>query len=123
MNQDEKEFLEALVARLEINLTNAIKESEKHIMQTQQDLDAAIAALPGQIETQAEAALAPVIAAIEAKVTGTPVDLTAEIASLNAIAGTVSTAIATAVTPPAAGTAATPARAPGEVTSTPGVQA
>jgi hypothetical protein len=66
-----------------------VERLEKINMKTQQDLDDAIAALPGAIES----ALAPVIAAIQAKSAGTPVDLTAEIASLQAIPAAVSTAV------------------------------
>ena len=64
---------------------------------TQADLDAAIAALPGLIETALETELAPVIAAIQAKAGA--VDFTPEITSLNAIPASVSSAVATAVTP------------------------
>lgn len=102
----EKEFLEALALRLENHIINAIKESEKKIMETTQaQLDAAIAALPGQIETAVENALAPVIEALEAAAESNGVDLTSEVASLNAIPATVSGAIATAIgtpTPPPA---------------------
>jgi hypothetical protein len=63
----------------------------KIIMASQADLDAAIAALPGAIET----ALQPIIAAIEAKAGS--IDFTPEINSLNAIPA----AVAAAVTPAA----------------------
>ena len=62
---------------------------------TQADLDAAIAALPGQVQTAVDAALAPVILAIKAKVQGAGVDLSAEVASLAAVGGTVATSVAT----------------------------
>lgn len=66
-------------------------------MATKQDLDNAIAALPEAIETAVESALAPVIAALQAKA-GT-VDLQSEIDQLNAVAGTVSTKVAADLTP------------------------
>ena len=62
---------------------------------TQADLDAAIAALPGQVQAAVDAALAPVILAIKAKVQGAGVDLSAEVASLAAVGGTVATSVAT----------------------------
>lgn len=67
------------------------------IMATQADLDAAIAALPQEIETALEIALAPVIAAIQAKAPA--IDFSTEVASLNAIPAAVASAVTTAVTP------------------------
>ena len=67
----------------------------QQIMATQSDLDAAIAALPGAIQT----ALAPVIASIQAKAAGTPIDFSPEIASLNAIPAAVASAVTPAPTP------------------------
>lgn len=64
-------------------------------MATQADLDAAIAALPSQVQTAVDAALAPVIAAIKAKAAGAGVDFAPEVASLNAVGGTVSSSVAT----------------------------
>lgn len=68
-------------------------------MATQADLDAVIAGLEAAIETAMETALAPVIAAIQAKAAN--VDLSAEIAQLNAVAGDVSAKVAADLTPPA----------------------
>ena len=72
-------------------------------MTTQAQLDAAIAALPAQIETAVENALQPVIAQIQAAAAANSVDLTNEVNSLNAIPAAVASAVATAVTPPATG--------------------
>ena len=72
------------------------------IMTTQEQLDAAIAALPGQIETAVETAMQPVIAAIQQAAATNGVDLTNEVNALNAIPGTVANAVAAALTPPAA---------------------
>lgn len=68
-------------------------------MKTQADLDAAIAALPGQIASAVETAMDPVIAAIEKATTGTPVDLSAEVEQLNAIPAAVASAVTAALTP------------------------
>ena len=100
-----KNFPGANLAGFEERTNHAIQQIEKRlqiIMTTQAQLDAAIAALPGQIETAVENAMAPVIAAIEAAAATNGVDLTSEVASLNAIPATVSAAIATALTPPPA---------------------
>lgn len=67
---------------------------------TQAQLDAAIAALPGQIETAVETALQPVIVAIQQAAAANGIDLTSEVNSLNNIPSVVSSAIATALTPP-----------------------
>jgi hypothetical protein len=77
------------------------------LMATQADLDAAIAALPAAIEAAVESALAPVIAAIQAKAAN--IDLSPEIASLNAVGATVGAKVAADLTPPPAVTPATPA--------------
>lgn len=66
---------------------------------TQADLDAAIAALPDQVKTSVEAALAPVIAAIIAKAKGAGVDFTPEITQLSAVGGTVGTSVAADLAP------------------------
>lgn len=85
-----------LVAGVAYEVRNIGKKANK-IMAGQADLDAAIAALPAQIEAKVEAALAPIIAAIQAKAGN--VDLSAEIASLNAVGDTVATQVATDLTP------------------------
>lgn len=74
-----------------------VQKLEKLIMATQADLDAVIDGLEAAIETALEAALAPVIAAIQAKAGS--VDLSAEIAKLNAVAGDVSAKVAADLTP------------------------
>ena len=74
-------------------------------MTTQAQLDAAIAALPGTIETAVETALQPVIVAIQQAAASAGIDLTNEVNSLNAIPGTVSAAVATALTPGASSSA------------------
>jgi len=102
----DQHFNAMLIAKAVESIKHAIKESEKRIMATTQaQLDAAIAALPGQIETAVESALAPVITAIQAAAAANGVDLTSEVNSLSAIPATVSAAVATALTatpPPAA---------------------
>jgi hypothetical protein len=83
-------------------LSEKVEKIERQItkiMQTQKDLDDAIAALPDQIKTAIETALAPVIQAIKDKSAGTPVDFTPEITALQAIGGTVATEVATDLTP------------------------
>lgn len=76
---------------------NDLFNLEKLLMATKQDLDAAIAALPLAVETAVEAALAPVIAAIEAS--NGAVDLQPEIDQLNALGGTVAAKVAADLTP------------------------
>ena len=74
-------------------------------MMTQADLDAAIAALPGQIEAAVQTAtvtavtngVQPIITALQ-NAQGNGIDFTNEINSLNALAGTVAPAIASSVT-------------------------
>jgi hypothetical protein len=107
---DWKNFADSLKSELATALSKDLEQLKGKLMATQADLDAAIAALPGQIQTAVENALTPVIAAIEAKAAGTPVDFSPEIASLNAIPATVASGIAAAVTPaPAPANDATPA--------------
>lgn len=77
-------------------------------MTTQAQLDAAIAALPGQIESAVETALQPVIAQIEAAAAANGVDLTNEVNSLNAIPAAVASSVAAAVTPSAPASPSTP---------------
>jgi predicted transcriptional regulator len=83
---------------------NSIKELKEKTMTTQAQLDAAIAALPGLIETAVETALQPVIAAIEAAGEANEIDFTNEVNSLNAIPAAVSASVAAAVTPAAPAT-------------------
>ena len=92
-----KDFTSSQMAEAVKQILTAIKESTKNIMLTQADLDAVIDGLEAAIETALEAALAPVIAAIQAKAGS--VDLSAEIAKLNAVAGDVSAKVAADLTP------------------------
>jgi len=62
-------------------------------MQTQTQLDAAIAALPGAVTTAVVAAVQPLIAA------GQPTDFTTEVAAIQAIPAQVAAAVVTALTP------------------------
>jgi hypothetical protein len=83
-----------------------VQKLEKLMALSQTDLDNAIAALPGALETALEseltAAIAPIIAAIQAKTPG--IDLTAEVNAINALTTSVPAAVVPAVT-----TAITPA--------------
>ena len=93
-------FMPELIASSVEQIKKAIKESEKNIiMTTKADLDAAIAALPSQIESAVESALAPVITAIQSAAASNGVDLSAEVTSLQAIPASVSANIAAALTP------------------------
>jgi hypothetical protein len=85
-----------------------ISNLEKKIMMTQAQLDAAIAALPGQIETAVGTALQPVIAQIQSVAASAGVDLTNEVNSLAAIPAAVASAVVAAVTPAAPASASTP---------------
>jgi hypothetical protein len=78
-----------------------ILKLEKKIMKTQADLDAAIAALPGQIETAVTTALQPVIASIQSIAASNGVDLTNEVNSLNALPSAVAQSVAATLTPAA----------------------
>lgn len=69
------------------------------IMASQKDLDDAIAALPQKIEDAVDAALAPVIKALEDKASGTPVDFQSEIDQLNAMGATVAEKVTADLTP------------------------
>ncbi len=90
----------ALIAAAVREIKQAINESAQLVMATNKtQLDAVIAGLPAQIETAVETALQPVIAAIQSAAEAEGVDLTDEVASLNAIPAAVSSAIATALTP------------------------
>jgi len=75
-----------------------VEKQLKQIMATIADLDAAIAALPAKIASALEAKLAPIIADLVAK--AGPVDLSAEIASLNALPDSVATQVTTDLTTP-----------------------
>jgi hypothetical protein len=74
-----------------------VSKLEKKIMMNQAQLDAAIAALPGQIESAVTTALQPVIVQIQSVASAAGVDLTNEVNSLNAIPAAVASAVATAV--------------------------
>ena len=100
MNEFDHNHVARLLDLAVVAIRRSIKESEERIMTNQAQLDAAIAALPQQIETAVETALAPVIVALQNAAAANGVDLTSEVASLQAIPATVSTAIATALTPP-----------------------
>ena len=74
-------------------------------MATQADLDAAIAALPGNVATAVDASLKPVIDALIAKI-GTitpPVDFQSEIDALNGVGAAVAAKVTADLTPPAPG--------------------
>ena len=97
---ESRNFLKLLVADLMEHVAIAIKQSEERIiMTTKAQLDAVIAALPGQIETAVETALQTVIAAIQSSAAINGVDLTDEVAQLQAIPAAVASSVATAVTP------------------------
>lgn len=86
-------------------ILQGIERIEKIMAMNQAQLDAAIAALPAQIEaavessttTELETALAPVIANLQQIASQNGLDFTNEINSLNAIPGTVAPAVATQV--------------------------
>lgn len=80
---------------------NIIERIAKTIMKTQADLDAAITALPGQVQTAVEAALAPVIQAIKDKAAAQSIDFSSEVASLSSVGPNVANQIATDLTPAA----------------------
>ena len=77
------------------NIERKIDNMSNGVVKTQADLDAAIAALPGQIQAAVDTALAPVIAAIKAKAAQNGVDFTSEVTSLGAVGGAVATSVAT----------------------------
>lgn len=104
MHPEIKSLIDSLKSGLICAISKDLCKLKEKLMSSQADLDAVIAGLPGVIE----AALAPVIAAIEAKSAGQPVDFSPEIASLNGIAA----AVAASITPPAAAPAAPVAEAP-----------
>lgn len=97
------DFLQELIASGMEEIKTAIKQTERNIMATTQaQLDAVIAALPGQIET----ALAPVITAIQQAAASNSIDLTNEVNQLQAIPAAIATALTPAPPAPAPAPAA-----------------
>ena len=104
-----------LAQRLEqvFNLLRELLEGQETMAKTQADLDVAIAGLPQQIEDAVDAALKPVIAAIEAKATPAAVDFSAEVDALNALGATVAGKVAADLSPADKPADPAPAATPG----------
>jgi predicted transcriptional regulator len=95
-------FMHAIEKQL-TEIHERISKLERKVMDTQAQLDAVIAALPGQIETAVEtaveAAVQPIITALQ-NAQGAQ-DFTTEVDALTAMPAAVASAVATAVTPAA----------------------